>query len=163
MLITFQQKVLSIIHRMVQELVQIRQHLYQMKHILYQYVRSQTIKLHFTENDALSGTNTIGLSERNGTQKLIVGSPQDTILDLKILNSGSNYSNRTLSISTAGISTFFNSITFENHGFSDGDNIVYSTTGTVIDGLDTNLQYKILKLMKMNLDWQMAVLVNRFN
>ncbi|BCV03021.1 MAG: hypothetical protein CM15mV59_1440 [Caudoviricetes sp.] len=109
-------------------------------------VNSQTIKLHFTENDALSGINTIGLSERNGTQKLIVGSPQDTILDLKILNSGSNYSNRTLSISTAGISTFFNSITFENHGFSDGDNIVYSTTGTVIDGLDTNLQYKILKI-----------------
>ena len=109
-------------------------------------VNSQTIKLHFTENDALSGINAIELSERNGTQKLIVGSPQDTILDLKILNSGSNYSNRTLSISTAGISTFFNSVTFENHGFSDGDNIVYSTTGTVIDGLDTNLQYKILKI-----------------
>jgi len=107
---------------------------------------TKTVKLHLTELDARSGINPIELSERNGTQKLIVGSPQDTILDLKILNSGSNYSNRTLSISTAGISTFFNSITFENHGFSDGDNIVYSTTGTVIDGLDTNLQYKILKI-----------------
>ena len=109
-------------------------------------VNSQTIKLHFTENNSLSGINTIGLNERSGTQKLIVGKPQDTILDLKILNSGSNYSNRTLSISTAGISTIFNSITFENHGFNSGDNISYSTTGTVIDGLDKNLQYKILKI-----------------
>ena len=107
---------------------------------------STTIKLHFTENDALSRINPIGLSERSGTQKLIVGNPQDTILDLKILNSGSNYSNRTLSISTVGISTLLNSITFENHGFEHGDNIVYSNQGSNIVGLDTNLQYKILKI-----------------
>tara|TARA_Y100001972_G_scaffold3524_1_gene3961 strand:- start:1592 stop:14002 length:12411 start_codon:yes stop_codon:yes gene_type:complete len=110
---------------------------------------NKTIKLHLTENDALSGINTIGLStERSGTQKFIVGNPQDSILDLKILDSGNNYSNRKLSISTAGISTFFDTITFNNHGFKDGDNIVYSHTssaGTIV-GLNTNIQYKILKV-----------------
>ena len=37
-------------------------------------------------------------------------------------------------------------IEYKNHGFKDGEVVTYSTDGTLIGGLDTNIRYKIIKL-----------------
>ena len=57
-----------------------------------------------------------------------------------------HFENRKLIVQPTGISTAHDTIYFKNHGFKSGELIKYSTDGTIIGGLDTNLQYKVIKL-----------------
>ena len=52
---------------------------------------------------------------------------------------GGTFTNRKLKVKTSGISTQYNTITFKDHGFNHGDQIVYQKepTGTAISGLTT--------------------------
>ena len=52
---------------------------------------------------------------------------KDTLKDIRVINGGSNYENRQLHIKPTGINTSKSTINFKNHGFSNGDNIVYET------------------------------------
>ena len=49
---------------------------------------------------------------------------------IKVIDSGSGYENRLLKVKPTNISTVANTITFTDHGFLDGDKIVYSSDGT---------------------------------
>ena len=51
-----------------------------------------------------------------------------------------------LKVKPESISTASDVITFKNHGFADGDKIVYSTDGTAVTGLTTTVQYQVLKI-----------------
>jgi hypothetical protein len=105
-----------------------------------------TIKLFNTFEDLQSGINTISFesSSLNGIQKFATLNVKNTISEIKVLDGG-KFTNRKLLVKPSGISTSNGTINFINHGFSDGEIIEYSSTGTPISGLTTTNQYYILK------------------
>ena len=112
------------------------------------FVNSKTVRLHNTSDEAIAGINTIGIStatNASGIHKFRTISKK-TLQSVKVLNSGSGYQYRKLEIQPVNISTGFARIDFNNHGFKDGDLIEYSTTGTVIGGLDITHSYHVLKI-----------------
>ena len=121
-------------------------------------VNPTTIRIFNTESDAISGIagiNTIGIATDTlaaGIHKFRTESV-NTLLDVKVLNSGSGYQNRKLRVKPTGISSTYNLINFTNHGFANGDIIEYSptiglgiTNPTNIQGLSTTTSYHILKI-----------------
>ena len=115
------------------------------------YVSTKTtnsISLHRTESDAISGINTIGLTgygEGNHifqtvNKKLVIG-------NIQVQSTGTGYENKKRVVRTStGISTSSDYIEIENHGYQSGEKIVYSTTGTVIGGLSTTSYYFVSKI-----------------
>ena len=121
-------------------------------------VNSSTVRLFNTKADALSGIagiNTIGIStdtSASGIHKFRT-EPKNTLLSVRVLNGGSGYQHRKLRVDPAGISTSYNTINYNNHGFSHGDIIEYSPTvglGTLtpqgIQGLSTTSSYYVIKV-----------------
>ena len=113
-----------------------------------EFVNTKTIKLYNTQSDYNAGINTVGFSTAftsSGTHKFRT-LEQKTLSKIKVLEGGSGYQHRKLRVKPSAISTQYDSITFENHGFNSGDVVNYSTTGTSISGLSTTNQYVISKL-----------------
>ena len=118
-------------------------------------VNSSTIKLYPTQSDYNAGINTVGFTSftNTGTQKFRIYESKDTLYALKVINPGKGYTNRKLIVGETGISTITSTVNFQNHGFNDGDKILYSTPGTVISGLTaktgittTSNHYQIIKI-----------------
>ena len=121
-------------------------------------INPRRIFLFKTEADSMfgiTGINTIGFSTATnaaGFHKFRTES-KNTLRKVKVLNSGYDFQYRKLPVSPSGISTAFDSINFNNHGFRDGDLVEYSTMvgiGTTqpkaIQGLDATHSYKVIKL-----------------
>ena len=93
------------------------------------------------------GINTIHLNgSGSGIQKFVVNQ-KNTLSSIEVLDGG-NYTNRSLLVKPAGISTSLNTITFKNHGFNDGELIQYYAvdgSSNKIDGLSFDKQYYVLK------------------
>lgn len=112
------------------------------------FINSKTIQLFNNRFDYTSGINTIGFSTNttaSGTHKFRTLSKK-TLRSVQVINSGSGYQHRKLRVKSSGISTQFDLITFNNHGFNDGDIVEYSSTETPISGLSTSNQYYVLKV-----------------
>jgi len=118
-------------------------------------VNTSTIKLYNTISDLNSGINTIGFTTANagGIHKFRLLDSKNILSSIQVVSGGSGYENRSLKIKPTGISTVFNSITFDNHGFKNGDLINYRTAvgfgytyTESISGLTTSNQYYVLKL-----------------
>jgi hypothetical protein len=112
------------------------------------FVNTRTVKLFKNDSDAAAGINTIGLStatSASGIHKFRTIS-KNTLRKIIVKNSGSGYQHRKLRVSASGISTEYDTIIYKNHGFESGDIVVYSTTGSVISGLSTTVQYSINKI-----------------
>jgi len=112
-------------------------------------INSKTIELYETFNDYFIGINTIGITRENnnGIHKFRT-TERNTLRSIKVLNSGSNYENRTLIVKSVGISTLNHTIYFQNHNLKDGDIVEYSTdlSDAPIVGLSTEVSYKVLKV-----------------
>ena len=109
------------------------------------YVNNRTIKLYNSDSDALSGINTVGFSTASfssGIHKFRTLSTR-TLQKIKVLSGGSGYEYRKLRVPSSGISTEYNTFAFKDHGFSTGDIVTYSTTGTPISGLSTSNRYSV--------------------
>jgi len=109
------------------------------------FVNTRTVKLFNTINDYNSGINTVGFSTLTtfgGIHKFRTLSKR-TLRLIKVLNSGSGYTHRKLRVNSSGISTEYNYISYENHGFSTGEIVQYSTTGTEIVGISTLNNYSV--------------------
>ena len=106
-------------------------------------VNTKTIKLYETFEDYSSGISTINLGANSGLGDHIfkIGL-KNSLLDIKVIDGGQNYTNRKLIVKPTGISTANNTINFTNHGFNDGDLIEY--TGN-ISGLNQNNNYYVVK------------------
>jgi hypothetical protein len=106
---------------------------------------STTIQLFPTFEDYQSSTNVIGFSTEalSGTHQFFVGSEKNTISEIKVLDGGS-LTNRKLLVDSSKVSVSENLINFENHGFSNGDIVEYSSDGSIISGLSTTNRYYIL-------------------
>ena len=111
-----------------------------------------SIRLFNSFSDYQSETNVITFesSSLTGTQKFVTLN-ENTISEVKVLDGG-KYTTRKLLVKPSGISTSSDLINFTNHGFSSGEIVEYSSTGTNISLLTTTNQYYILKMMKTRLD-----------
>jgi len=118
-------------------------------------INEKTIKLYTSLEDAVTQINTINLNTYSALgrdHKFSTLSDQKYVAGLNVIDGGT-FTNRKLIVKPTGISTHYDKVIFNNHGFNDGDKIVYSTTGTKISGLTTSTgisttanQYQILKL-----------------
>jgi hypothetical protein len=110
-------------------------------------INSRTIQLYPNFSSYISGINTIGFTTTNNRGfHNFKTEPKKTLSEIRVLNSGSNYTNRKLIVEPSGISTVTSSVIFENHGFIDGDLITYDYETTIISGLSTSTHYFILKI-----------------
>jgi hypothetical protein len=105
------------------------------------------VKLHKTLNDSVSGINTVDLTSYGvGIHILESFVTKRKISSVIVLNSGSGYSNKKTFCTPAGISTSANLIKITNHGYNDGEIIVYSATGNPIGGLVNDESYYVTKV-----------------
>ena len=111
------------------------------------YINDSTIQLYQSLSDFNVGINTVGFTTigNAGIQRFLT-EPKNSLTGIKVIRGGTGYSNRKLRVTSSGISTVNDSVTFINHGFRDGELVVYSSTGTVISGLTTTKQYYVLKV-----------------
>ncbi len=100
-----------------------------------------TIKLHETKQNALDNIEINLTSYGDGNHELVSKADKKKISSITILNPGQDYKNNYVSISPIGISTYTNEIFAKQHGYSSGDIITYSCTGTYPDGLPESNYY----------------------
>jgi hypothetical protein len=113
------------------------------------------IKLYERLEDAhrkVNEVNLVGIS--SGFHSFISVKSKNTITEVRVKNSGSNYSNRIIKIpsilafddKTNGVNTFDHYVFAKNHRFKNKDILRYSTTGTPISGLSTTSEYVVTVL-----------------
>ena len=109
-------------------------------------VNNKTIRLFENDTDYYSGINTVGFTTiaNQGIHKFRVFDGKNNISQIKVLNSGSGYTNRILRVKPVGVSTEENLVIFPNHNFKDGELVKYESTGSVISGLSTSNQYYVI-------------------
>ena len=124
-------------------------------------VNDTTVKLANTELESFSGTAIdFGTSTGTGSQKLTSVDPKSILDRIEVISPG-KFINHEISFSTIieeypparkyqkvlkGISLELDYIHYENHNFSNGDLVLYTSESTVIGGLINNNYYYILKL-----------------
>jgi len=112
-----------------------------------QLVNSTSIKLYNSYDNYAAGINTIGFTTTSqGIHKFRLYSGKKTLKAIKVINPGSGYTNRKLKVKSENISTVENTINFKNHGFKDGEDVVYTSDGTAVTGLSTSVRYKVIKV-----------------
>lgn len=110
-------------------------------------VNSTSIKIFDSQNDFNAGINTVGFTtSSSGLHKFRLFDGKKTLSFVKVVDPGTGYENRLLKVKPTNISAVEDTITFENHGFFDGDKIVYSSDGTTVGGLTDAVQYQVIKL-----------------
>ena len=109
-----------------------------------------SVKLFSSKADFISGINTVGFTTINtsGVHKFRLKDGKNHLRSVKVLNSGEGYANRKLLVKPVGISTIKDTVHFKDHGFKDNELVQYSVEsgGTVITGLSTTNQYRIIKV-----------------
>ena len=110
-------------------------------------INNKTVQLYTSSNDAISGINTVafGTTSLGGIHKFATLFNQTAITGVEVVDGGT-FTNRKLIVTPSGISTYYNTVTFNNHGFSSGEKITYSHSGTAISGLNTTNEYQIVKI-----------------
>jgi hypothetical protein len=105
---------------------------------------SFTVKVHNTYQDALVGINTIDLTSfGNGIQRFVSTDVKKKITSIKVIDPGSGYKNRKISVSPTGINTNTNTIFAQEHNYKTGEIIVYTATGNEIGGLVSGNSYYV--------------------
>ena len=106
-----------------------------------------SITLHNNQSDALSGINTINITGfGTGNQYFTTVNEKAFLSSVSVVNPGSGYKNNSIKVSTTGVSTSADTITYINHGFEDGDLINYRFSGTSIAGISSAENYYVLKI-----------------
>ena len=111
------------------------------------YISDTTIQIYQKLSDYRSGINTVGFTSiGNSGTHIFRTEPKKTLREIKVIDSGSGYTNRKLRVSPVCISTVNDTITSTNHGFSDGELVTYNYESSPIVGLSTLNQYYIIKI-----------------
>ena len=113
-------------------------------------VSDKKIKIHNTKAEAISGINTVGLttSLAQGIHKFRTADQRKTLSKIEIINAGTGFENKEIILLPDSVSIYKNTIQFKNHGFSDGEEIVYKTDGTNISGLTHGTKYFVSAIDK---------------
>ena len=106
-----------------------------------------TISLFESLDDYNNNTNIVGFTTgTQGTHKFKTITPKNTISEIKVIDGGSGYTNRRLTVKSSGISSITDSISFKDHGFNTGDLVTYEYETSAITGISTSNQYYVLKI-----------------
>jgi len=91
-------------------------------------IDNKTVKLYNSALNAINRENPIGLgiSNTSGTHKFSTLPNQRSVVDIQVIDGG-KLTNRKLFVKPTGISTQYNKVVFENHGFGNGEIVEYST------------------------------------
>jgi hypothetical protein len=110
-------------------------------------INDRTIQIYESYSDYISGINTVGFTTigTSGIHKFKT-EPKNVLTQIKVINGGDGYENRNLNVKPTGISTVNHTVTFNNHGFNDGEFITYEYEVSSIAGLSSSVQYQILKV-----------------
>ena len=109
-------------------------------------INNTTARFYTNRTDLNNRTNSIQFSNiGQGYHKFKKSVYTKTLRAIKVIDGGSGYTNRKLSVKPVGIHTISNTVKFDGHGFNNGDLVNYSTDGTAIAGLSTANQYYIIK------------------
>jgi len=111
-------------------------------------LNSTTVRLYENTKDLAVGINTVGFTQfgNTGIHKFKTADPKVILQDIVVLDPGSKYENRKLIVKQSGISIYYDEISFNNHGFNDGDLIEYQYETNSIVGLSSNTNYRVLKM-----------------
>jgi hypothetical protein len=105
------------------------------------------IRLHKSISDASAGINTISLSSYGyGIQEFKSVSKKKKIGSISISNPGSGYKTRQVDFLPADVDTTADIFNINSHGYSSGDVLYYTTTGTTVGGLTSGSSYYVTKL-----------------
>jgi len=106
---------------------------------------AQNIKLHKTRQDAISGINTVILSNYGeGRHTFTAEQKKRVISSIDLISSGQNYENKKTTV--VGVGTALDELQILSHGYSSGEKVVYTTTGTEISGLTSGKNYYVTKI-----------------
>ena len=113
-------------------------------------VNPTTVRIFNSKSDALSGSagiNTVGLSTDSSASGIhrFRTENKNSLISVKVINSGSGYTHRKLRVKPSGISTSYDTINFKNHGFLSGEIVEYSSDNPIA-GLSTTLSYQVKKI-----------------
>jgi len=110
-------------------------------------VGNTTVKLHPTESDAISGINTVVLSDFGEGKHLLKSFNKKSVVhSINVVSPGSNYENKRRVVASTGISTSLNQVTILNHGYSSGDIVRYDASVTPVSGLSSGTDYYLTKV-----------------
>jgi hypothetical protein len=110
-------------------------------------VDSKTVKLYNTYSDSVLGINTVVISNSGeGIHQFRTLNKKKKIGSITILDPGYGYTNKKISTNSSGINTASNTITIPNHGYSDGEIIIYDYTNSPIVGLSSTSKYIVTKI-----------------
>ena len=105
------------------------------------------IKLHEKQSEAISGINTVNLSDYGtGIHRFKSATKKEVISEIIVTNSGDGYQNKQRTSQSSGINTAFSTVNIGSHGYFTGEEVTYSTTGTEISGLSTSSTYLVKKI-----------------
>ena len=105
---------------------------------------STTVSLHNNYVDAIAGVSSVGLTGYGaGIQELKCANKKRIVSSISIGSSGSGYTNRLTSVTSAGINTANSIINIPNHGYRTGELIRYDNKTTPIIGLTTLTNYYV--------------------
>lgn len=111
-------------------------------------INNTTIQIYPSLSEYNSGINTVGFTTINtgGTHLFQTATAKNTLTAVKVVAGGSGYTNRRLIVNPSGVSTTNHTITFPNHGFSNGEVIAYSFQTSPIVGLSSAINYRVITL-----------------
>jgi len=105
-----------------------------------------TIRLHKTYNDSLVGINTIDITSfGTGNHRFRSSIKKKKISSLIVLDPGSGYKNKKVSVSSSGINTANDTVNVYKHPYLSGELIYYYGGDTNISGLNTG-KYIVTKI-----------------
>lgn len=105
------------------------------------------VKLYPSFDDAVKGTNVIQLTSYGvGNHSFKSKIKKTKISSITVENSGTGYQNKFTHTSTVGINTALDTITIKEHGYLNGEVVVYNSTGSPIGGLSTSTSYYVTKV-----------------
>jgi hypothetical protein len=105
-------------------------------------ISSTSVKIYFTEQDALVGINTVDFSSLGaGIHTIESVIKKKRLSSINVINSGSNYSNKKIIVSHNAINDKKNTIFARGHGYKDKEIIYYENTGTEIGGVSKGDYY----------------------
>jgi hypothetical protein len=115
-------------------------------------IDSNRVRLHYTENDAISGINTVGISSySSGIHKLETTNFRKVLGSIEVIDGGSGYTNKKLFFNPEDVNLYNQSIKILHHGYINKEIVVYETTGSVIGGLSTTSSYYVTTVDENNI------------
>ena len=104
-----------------------------------------TVRLHPTQADAISGINTVYLTEHGvGKHSLQSVNKKSVVESINVTSGGSGYQTKKRTAPAAsGVSTASDSITIANHDYNSGEKVKYTCNGTVASGLSADTEYYV--------------------